>query len=125
MLAKVDSERAKTAAIARWGGEGVSWEGCAGSAKAIGVVVALSGLAGTMAAPWQPIQSHKCKAQEEERGKRENGKGEQRHVSKKIRLEVPQFLHIACAGLAKPRCVQLSYSSSSCALGLASVQWGI
>jgi len=63
VLAKADAERAKTAAIARWGGEGVSWEGSAESAKAIGIAVALSGLAGTMAARWQPIQSHKCKAQ--------------------------------------------------------------
>jgi hypothetical protein len=87
VLVKADTERAKTAAIARWGG-GVSWEGSAESAKAIGIAVALSGLAGTMAARWRPIQSHKCKSQEGKRGTRD-GKGEQRHVSKKMRLEVP------------------------------------
>jgi hypothetical protein len=86
--AKADAKRAKTAAIAGWGGEGVSWEGSAESAKAIGIAVALSGLAGTMAARWRPIQSHKCKSQEGKRGTRD-GKGEQRHVSKKMRLEVP------------------------------------
>src|SRR5271156_7251613 len=59
------------------------------------------------------------------RGTRD-GKGEQRHVSKKIRLGVPWFLHMLPAqGLAKPRCVQLSSSSTSCALGLASIQWEI
>ena len=72
--AKADAERAKTAAIAGWGGEGVSWEGSAESAKAIGIAVALSGLAGTMAARWRPIQSHKCKAQEEEREERGMGR---------------------------------------------------
>ena len=76
MLAKADAERAKTAAIARWGGEGVSWEGSAESAKAIGIAVALSRLASTMA------------SRGGKRGTRD-GKGEQRHVSKKIRLEVP------------------------------------
>jgi hypothetical protein len=74
VLAKADAERAKTAAIARWGGEGVSWEGSAESAKAIGIAVALSGLAGTMAVRRRLIQSRKCKAQEEEREEREMGR---------------------------------------------------
>lgn len=67
MLVKTDAARAKTAAIARWGGEGLSWEVGAGSEKVIGIAVALSGLAGTMAARWRPIQSYICKAQEKER----------------------------------------------------------
>lgn len=50
MLLKTDAERAKTAEIARWGGEGLSWEVGAESEKAIGIAVVLSGLAGTMAA---------------------------------------------------------------------------
>jgi hypothetical protein len=50
VLLKTDAERAKTAEIARWGGEGLSWEVGAESEKAIGIAVVLSGLAGTMAA---------------------------------------------------------------------------
>jgi hypothetical protein len=67
MLVKTDAERAKTAAIARWGGEGLPWEVGAGSEKVSGIAVALSGLAGTMAVRWRPIQSYICKAQEKER----------------------------------------------------------
>jgi hypothetical protein len=67
VLVKTEAERAKTAAIARWGGEGLSWEVSAEFEKAIGIAVVLSGLAGTIAARWLPIQSHIYKTQEKER----------------------------------------------------------
>jgi hypothetical protein len=56
VLLKTDAERAKTAEIARWGGEGLLWEVGTESEKAIGIAVVLSGLAGTMAARWLPTQ---------------------------------------------------------------------
>jgi hypothetical protein len=83
VLAKADAERAKTAAIARWGGEGVLWKGSAESAKAIGIAVALSRLASTMASRWRPIQSHECKAQEEEREEREMGREKRDMLTRK------------------------------------------
>lgn len=50
MPVKTDAERAKTDAIARLGGEGLSSETGAESEKVIGIPVALSGSAGAMVA---------------------------------------------------------------------------